>query len=513
MIVAGGSGFLGRHVIEALLAHGHSPVVLSRRPERASSPGVVVLPSDVATAELECSPLGGADAIVNLIGIKREEGTQTFEAVHVDATRRLVAAARGLGIGRMVHVSVVCSRPDSRSPYHDTKWRAERLVAESGLSFTVLRPGVIYGPGDDMISQLVKTIRFSPFLPLVGNGDSKLQPVDVRDVAEAVAVALGRPESVGKTYDIVGPEPLDLVDVERTVAQATGLHVYVVPTPSALLRPAVRVMNAVSRNPPSTPAQLRMLQEGMVGDPEPARRELGLEPRPLRAAALQGVVDAVPRRLSLRLVTDSSHAAWLRGHRADLVGVLALAVLAAALIAWLPVAGFWWRMALGSAILVPLSFLAAGRWLKPLLRPSWGRVVTGLLAGGLQYLAGAGVFVILAAYPRFATDYVTANSWRAAVPMPVGLVLLAIIVTAEEVLWRGVVTLPLAARLGPGLGILAGAALAGAAHLALGLPLLVVAAFAAGAFWGILAVRTRSLVPSIVCHFLFDVMIFYVRPY
>jgi membrane protease YdiL (CAAX protease family) len=196
-----------------------------------------------------------------------------------------------------------------------------------------------------------------------------------------------------------------------------------------------------------------------------------------------------------------------------LVPGLGLSALAAALIAWLPVPGFWWRMALGSAVLVPLSFLAAGRRLKPLLHPSWGRVATGLVAGGFQYVAGAAVFALLATHPRLAADFTTANAWRAAVPMHVGLVLLAFIVTAEEILWRGVVTLPLAARLGPVLGILAGAVLAGAAHVPLGLPLLVIAAFAAGTFWGLLAVGTRSLVPGIVCHFLFDVSVFYVRPY
>jgi membrane protease YdiL (CAAX protease family) len=198
---------------------------------------------------------------------------------------------------------------------------------------------------------------------------------------------------------------------------------------------------------------------------------------------------------------------------AELRTPLALSALAIALIAWLPVTGFWWRMALGAAILVPLCFLAAGSRLLPLLRPSWGRVLIGLSAGGLQYLAGAGVFAVLCAHPRLASDFVTANTWRAAVPMPVGLVLLAFIVTAEEILWRGVVTLPLCARLGPALGILAGSALSGAAHLPLGLPLLVIAAFLAGAFWGILTVRTESLVPSIVCHFLFDVLVFYARPY
>ena len=126
--------------------------------------------------------------------------------------------------------------------------------------------------------------------------------------------------------------------------------------------------------------------------------------------------------------------------------ILGLSVLAAALIGWLPVPGFWWRMALGSAILLPLSFLVAGRELLPMLRPSRRHVAIGVLAGAFQYAAGAGVWWVLSSHPRLASDLTTANAWRAAVAVHVGLVLLALIVTAEEVLWRGVVTLPLAGR-------------------------------------------------------------------
>jgi hypothetical protein len=112
------------------------------------------------------------NALVNLIGIKRQQGTQTFERVHVEATRHLIEAARELGIRRYIHISVDCSRPDSRSAYHDTKWRAEELIRSSGLNYTILKPGVVYGPGDDMVSHLVKMIRFAPVFPVVGRGDS-----------------------------------------------------------------------------------------------------------------------------------------------------------------------------------------------------------------------------------------------------------------------------------------------------------------------------------------------------
>jgi membrane protease YdiL (CAAX protease family) len=308
---------------------------------------------------------------------------------------------------------------------------------------------------------------------------------------------------------------MPLAEVQRTVAAAAGLPVCIVPAPAPLLRPAVFAMNALCKNPLSTPSQLRMLQEGMVGDPEPAKKDLGVTPRALDAVSARSTADAVPGSglPSLRFVTGRAHAEWLRAQAAPAWLALGFAALVAALIAWLPVAGFWWRMAAGSAVLLPTAFLAAGPRLLPLLRPSWPRAVGGLAAAIVQYAIGAGIFALLTAAPRLAADFAVANAWRAEVPMGLGLLLLAFIVTTEEVVWRGMVTLPLAGRYGAPAGIVAGAVLAGAAHVPLGLPLLVIAAFAAGLYWGALAVRTRSLVPAIVCHFAFDAMIFYVRPY
>ena len=122
VIIAGGTGFLGRHVTAALLAAGHAVLLLARgtRPAVAAD-GVEVVSADVAAGAVPPEALRGGDAIVNLIGIKREQGAQTFERVHVEATRHLIEAARASGIRRFIQVSVVCSRPDPRSAYHDTK--------------------------------------------------------------------------------------------------------------------------------------------------------------------------------------------------------------------------------------------------------------------------------------------------------------------------------------------------------------------------------------------------------
>lgn len=295
VIIAGGTGFLGRHVTEALRGAGHAVVLLSRgtRPGEAGE-GVEVVRGDVAAGELPLEALRGSDAVVNLIGIKREQGGQTFERSHVEATRHLIEAAGALGIGRFVQISVVCSRPDPASAYHDTKWRAEGLVRDSGLAYTILKPGVIYGPGDDMVTHLVKMIRFAPVFPVVGRGDSLLQPVHARDVAAAVVGALGNGRSVGKTYDVVGPTRMTLRAVVETVARGTGLPLRVVGTPVWFQRAAVTLMNALFANPLSTPAQLRMLIDGLYGDPEPARTDLGVDPRPFTEDEVRALAGPIP---------------------------------------------------------------------------------------------------------------------------------------------------------------------------------------------------------------------------
>jgi NADH dehydrogenase len=180
VILAGGTGFLGRHVAEALVATGHTVLLLTRGTRTAGAADVAeLLQADVGSDALPLDAMRDCNALVNLIGIKRRQGTQTFERIHVEATRHLIEAARELGIRRYIHISVVCCRPDSRSACHDTKWRAEESIRSSRLNDTILKPGVIYGPGGDMVSHLVKMIRFATVFPVVGRGDS-LAPVNVR---------------------------------------------------------------------------------------------------------------------------------------------------------------------------------------------------------------------------------------------------------------------------------------------------------------------------------------------
>jgi NADH dehydrogenase len=162
-----------------------------------------------------------------------------------------------------------------------------------------------------MVTHLVKMIRFAPVFPVVGRGDSLLQPVHAGDVASAVVGALGNRRSIGKAYDLVGPDRMPLRAVVETVARAVGLRLRVVGTPIRFHRVAVGLMNALFRQPLATPAQLQMLVDGLYGDPAPARAELRFEPRPFTVDEVRTLVEPIPSLFGVSLRWDG------RGRPAD----------------------------------------------------------------------------------------------------------------------------------------------------------------------------------------------------
>jgi uncharacterized protein YbjT (DUF2867 family)/membrane protease YdiL (CAAX protease family) len=488
--VVGGTGFLGRHVVAALEKSGRAVRVMSRR--------------------TGFDDLRGCDAVVNLAGIKREEGTQTFRAVHVDLVARLVESMKAAGVRRLVHISVVVARPDATLAYHDTKWKGEELVRASGLDWTILRPGVIYGEGDDLLAHLALLIRAAPVFPIVNDGSAPMRPVDARDVARAVESALGTPASSRKTYDIVGPERMTLRGVVETVAQAEGLPLSIWSTPVALMKLPVSLMEAVMRQPLSTRAQLAMLVDGLDGDPEPARRELGLETAPFTPARLCPLLATVTRRapLGLRLFSaprppreTPAIAFWL------LLSFTASAVT----FVFRHVHDAWTGMT-GAMGLALAGAMAVGS-VRGRLRPAAGSIATGLVAGAVLYgLTLATVAFFRAAWPGWEGHARILYSLRGAHGVSFVAPTLVLVVLAEEAVWRGVVTRFLMERWGRAAGVAAGAAIYALAHAATLNPLLVAAALGCGLFWGLLYAATDDLVAPFVSHLAWDVLLLFLLP-
>ena len=226
ILVTGGTGFVGTHVVNALLREGHAVAVLARRAESARNRynrPVEVVAGDVLDAGSVARACAGREAVVHLVGIIWEKGAQTFDRMHREAVENVLAAARGTGIRRFIHMSAMGSSEDSPSSYGRTKAAGEKAVRESGLAWTVFRPSIIFGPGDGFVSLLAALVRSNPmFIPVIGPGTTRFMPVSVYDVARVFREALEKPDSAGKAFEVGGPQTFTLNEIYREIAAAVG---------------------------------------------------------------------------------------------------------------------------------------------------------------------------------------------------------------------------------------------------------------------------------------------------
>lgn len=292
VFVTGATGFVGRALVRQLREAGHSMRLLARHrhspqlQEAISRWGAEVHSGNVLKPPTLEGALDGMDAVVHLVGIIAEAGGNTFERVHADGTRHMVAAAQQAGVKRFIHMSALGTRPGAASRYHQSKWAAEELVRRSGLEFTIFRPSLIYGPGDQFINLFAKIARWSPVVPLLGNPRARFQPVAVEAVAAAFVRSLAEPRSVGQTYDLCGPEALMLAEVVDRILAVRHQKRWKLRVPAALAHCQAACLEFVYRGllrkaPPLSRDQLIMLQEDNVGDARPANELFGIEHIPL----------------------------------------------------------------------------------------------------------------------------------------------------------------------------------------------------------------------------------------
>lgn len=211
--VFGGSGFVGRHVVRALARRGYRVRAAIRRPDLAGhlqpmgSVGQVhAVQANLRFPDSVARAVDGADAVVNLVGILAKTGRQTFDALHTDGARTVAKASRTAGVQSLVHVSAIGADTHSRGHYGRSKALGEAAVLEQFPDAVILRPSLIFGPEDELFNRFGSMARYSPFLPLIGGGRTKFQPVYVGDVAAAVAAAVEGHGKAGTIYELGGPE-------------------------------------------------------------------------------------------------------------------------------------------------------------------------------------------------------------------------------------------------------------------------------------------------------------------
>ena len=276
--VFGGSGFLGRHVVRALCRQGWRVRVATRRPHLA---GDVKLAGDVGQVQLVQAnvrnrasikrALENADAVINMVGILSERGSQSFAGTQSQGATNIAQLAAEAGIKQFVLVSAIGASSESRARYASTKAQAEAATLAAIPTATILRPSILFGPEDGFFTRFAEMARMSPALPLIG-GSSKFQPVYVGDVAQGVANALAKPEAPGKTYELGGPRVYTMKELLQFITREIDRPRILLPLPMIIAAPMGYIIGALSRlnpffGPPLTGDQVQMLKSDNIVSP------------------------------------------------------------------------------------------------------------------------------------------------------------------------------------------------------------------------------------------------------
>ena len=294
ILVLGGGGFVGRHLVAALAARGARVTVPSRRRERARHllllPTVDVVECDVNRREALSALVAGRDAVINLVGVLHGPN---FERAHVELPQAVVAACREHGVRRVLHMSALGASSDAPSEYLRSKGAGEQaMLAADGLDVTLFRPSVIFGPEDAFLNLFAMLAKLMPVL-LLACPQARFQPVYVRDVARVMVEALAESKSFGQGYDLCGPKVYTLRELVQTVCRLTGRRRLVLGLPGALSYLQALLLELAPGEPLMTRDNLRSMQVPSVCD---CSLPFGLEAQALEALAPGWLASAGPRQ-------------------------------------------------------------------------------------------------------------------------------------------------------------------------------------------------------------------------
>ncbi len=292
-LVTGASGFVGSHLVPALIDAGHNVLALVRDDagaavvERRLTPGqrasLTIRRGDVTQPGSLPAALAGADAVLHLAAVARDwDGGATLRLVNTEGTRNILAAASAAGVRRFVHLGALGVIDDPTLHYASSKARAMALVRESGLDWTILSPSLLFGPRDGFFNILAGLVRMSPgIVPITGRGDARFQPLAIGDLAKAVVMVLGDDATVGREYLLGGPRHWTYREVVEEVLRGMGTRRLLVPMPVALIRLVAGLSEAIRLPFPVATDQLRQLRLDNTGSLDCVQTGFGFQPQPM----------------------------------------------------------------------------------------------------------------------------------------------------------------------------------------------------------------------------------------
>ena len=285
--VFGGAGFIGRHLVERLAQAGATLRVVTRDPDRAGflrPMGDVGQIAILPHAEDEAGVrrlIEGSTGVVNLLGILFERRSGDFMAVHRDMAERIAKAARAAGVRRLVHMSAIGADPNGEALYAQSKGLGEAAVKAAFPAVSIIRPSIVFGPGDGFFSRFAQMSVLSPFLPLIDGGKSRFQPVYVGDVAEAITRCLESDAHQGQTFELGGPKARTFAELLRYILETVNRRRLLLPLPSSIARVQARFFELLP-TPPLTRDQLKLLnKDNVVSEGASTLADLGIKATPM----------------------------------------------------------------------------------------------------------------------------------------------------------------------------------------------------------------------------------------
>jgi len=292
VFLTGATGYVGRQILLDLIDAGHHPVALVRPGSASKLPinpeAITVAEGDGLKPDTFRNTLVGCDAIIHLVGIIREFPQKgiTYRKSHVEFTRNLVNAATDAGISRFIHMSALGAKHDTSSGYFSTKAEAEEILRSSELDYTIFKPSIIFGPDDDFINYFAGMMRTFHVIPIIGAGRYRMQPISLYDVGQIFVRALATPETIGKTYELAGPDRYAYTEMMKKVRDIAGILAIPVHIPKILMSGMATLFQYLPFFP-VTKAQIVMLYDENISDDTRVFELFDFQPTPFEQGISQ----------------------------------------------------------------------------------------------------------------------------------------------------------------------------------------------------------------------------------